>query len=63
MATYSFYCKGHQETFEHTMSPDDLPLKQCPICGQPEPERIFQPINSKVPGGFGKSWEHTGKKG
>jgi hypothetical protein len=44
------------------MSHKDLPLKNCPLCGHPEPERVWQPINSKVPGGFGKSWMQGNKK-
>lgn len=62
MATYSFYCKECEQYFDHIMHISDLPLEHCPSCGERNPERVFQPINSKVPGGFGKSWEHTEKK-
>lgn len=61
MAIYTFEC-DNCGIYEHIMSPDNLPLKECPICGEPNPERIFQPINSKVLGGFGKSWMPSSDK-
>jgi putative FmdB family regulatory protein len=57
MAVYTFNCKSCKITFDYKMSPNDLPLTKCPKCGAEDPpERVWQPINSKVPGGFGKSW-------
>jgi putative FmdB family regulatory protein len=60
MSTYTFECENCN-TFNYNMSYKDLPLKQCPHCGSVTIRRVFQPTNSKVPGGFGKSWEHSDK--
>lgn len=54
--TYPFNCKICGE-IELELKPSQIPLKECPICGCKEIERIFQPIQSlwKCSGAYSKS--------
>jgi len=53
---YLFNCEKCGE-FEVSMSYKDLPLKNCPNCNKPDPERVYTSFRTGQIDGFcGKSY-------
>lgn len=56
MPVYEYRCKNCGHDFEVTQSMSDDSLTDCPVCGEPQLRKVFQPVGIAFKGsGFYKT--------